>query len=157
MAHNIWSKILVQLSQWKLFRHLHVCKCEKKPCLVTFIINPIGWGCSFPQKTTDRPTDRYLLILSRFHDVCYVLNVIPDTPWLLCDYASDAIGKAVVNYILDYSQKRKCHHFDEIFITGCTESCQNDNFQCRQWRKFRQNDDISVSVFISVPNMTMSE
>ena len=44
------------------------------------------------------------------------------------------------------TQKRKCHHFDEIFITGCTESCQNDNFQCRQWRKFRQNDDISVSV-----------
>ena len=42
--------------------------------------------------------------------------------------------------------KRKCHHFDEIFITGGTESCQNDNFQCRQWRKFRQNDDISVSV-----------
>ena len=42
--------------------------------------------------------------------------------------------------------KRKCHHFDEIFITGCTESCQNDNFQCSQWRKFRQNDDISVSV-----------
>ena len=44
--------------------------------------------------------------------------------------------------------KRKCHHFDEIFITGCTESCQNDNFQCSQWRKFRQNDDISVSVYV---------
>ena len=44
------------------------------------------------------------------------------------------------------SLKRKCHHFDEIFITGCTESCQNDNFQCSQWRKFHQNDDISVSV-----------
>ena len=49
-----------------------------------------------------------------------------------------------------YTQKRKCHHFDEIFITGCTESCQNDNFQCRQWRKFRQNDDISVSVYIMI-------
>ena len=44
--------------------------------------------------------------------------------------------------------KRKCLHFDEIFITGCTESCQNDNFQCSQWWKFRQNDDISVSVCV---------
>ena len=42
--------------------------------------------------------------------------------------------------------KRKCLHFDEIFITGCTGSCQNDNFQCSQWLKFRQNDDIFVSV-----------
>ena len=42
--------------------------------------------------------------------------------------------------------KRKCLHFDEIFITGCTESCQNDNFQCSQWWKFHQNDDIFVSV-----------
>ena len=44
------------------------------------------------------------------------------------------------------SLKRKCLHFDEIFITGCTGSCQNDNFQCSQWLKFRQNDDIFVSV-----------
>ena len=43
--------------------------------------------------------------------------------------------------------KRKCLHFDEIFITGCTGSCQNDNFQCSQWLKFRQNDDIFVSVY----------
>ena len=53
---------------------------------------------------------------------------------------------------LDYTEmrlnslKRKCLHFDEIFITGCTESCQNDNFQCSQWWKFHQNDDIFVSV-----------
>ena len=42
--------------------------------------------------------------------------------------------------------KQKCRHFDEIFITGCTESCQNDNFRCSQWLKFHQNDNISVSV-----------
>ena len=29
-------------------------------------------------------------------------------------------------------------HFDAIFVTGCTESCHNDNFQCSQWRKFHQ-------------------
>ena len=43
--------------------------------------------------------------------------------------------------------KRKCCHFDEIFVIGCTESYQNDNFECSQWWKFRQNDDISLSVF----------
>ena len=42
--------------------------------------------------------------------------------------------------------KRKCSHFDEIFITGCTESCHFDNFRCSQWWRFRQNEDISVSV-----------
>ena len=40
--------------------------------------------------------------------------------------------------------KRKCLHFGEIFITGYTGRCQN--FQCSQWWKFRQNDDIFVSV-----------
>ena len=53
----------------------------------------------------------------------------------------------IILYILNYgicfillkhhALKRKCH-FDKIFITGCTESCQNDNFQCSQWWKFRQ-------------------
>ena len=37
-------------------------------------------------------------------------------------------------------------HFDEIPITGCAGSWQFDNFQCRQWWKFRQNEVISVSV-----------
>ena len=46
------------------------------------------------------------------------------------------------------SLKRKCCHFDEILITDCTESCHFDNFRCSQWLKFRQNDDISVSVFV---------
>ena len=35
--------------------------------------------------------------------------------------------------------KRKCH-FDEIFVTGCNWSCRFDNFRCRQWWKFLQND-----------------
>ena len=35
-------------------------------------------------------------------------------------------------------------HFDEIFITGCTKSCNFDNIQCSKWRKFHENDDISV-------------
>ena len=45
--------------------------------------------------------------------------------------------------------KRKNLHFDEMFIIGCIGSCQNDNFQCNQWWKFRQNDDIFVSVGLS--------
>ena len=52
------------------------------------------------------------------------------------------------------SLKRKCLHFDEMFITGCTGSHQNDNFQCSQWRKFRQNDDIFVSGILYACSMT---
>ena len=43
-----------------------------------------------------------------------------------------------------------CSHFDEIFINGCPGSCQNDNFQCSQWWKFRQNDIISVALYTSI-------
>ena len=46
------------------------------------------------------------------------------------------------------SLKRKCHHFDESFITGCTESCHFDNFRCSQWWRFHQNEDIFVSVMM---------
>ena len=34
------------------------------------------------------------------------------------------------------SLKQKCRRFDEIFITGGTKSCQNDNFRCSQWLNF---------------------
>ena len=46
----------------------------------------------------------------------------------------------------EHALKRKCRHFDEILIIGCTGSCHFDNFQCSQWWKFHQNEDISVSV-----------
>ena len=48
--------------------------------------------------------------------------------------------------IITQTLKWSNHHFDEIFITGCARSCQNDNFWCSQWWKFHQNDHISVSM-----------
>ena len=54
--------------------------------------------------------------------------------------------------MLTHSLKRKCRHFDEILITGCTGSCHFDNFQCSQWWKFHQNEDISVSVLMPEQN-----
>ena len=39
-----------------------------------------------------------------------------------------------------------CDHFGEIFIPCCTGSCPVDSFQYGQWRKFRQNNNISVSM-----------
>ena len=44
---------------------------------------------------------------------------------------------------------QKCCHFYEIFINGCIRSCQNDNLQCSQWLRFRQND-ISVSANVII-------
>ena len=39
----------------------------------------------------------------------------------------------------------KQHHDYGILITGCTGSCQNDNFQHSQWPKFNQSD---ISILI---------
>ena len=40
----------------------------------------------------------------------------------------------------------KCCHFDEIFITNFTSSCQNDNCWFSWWWKFHQNYDTAISV-----------
>ena len=53
-----------------------------------------------------------------------------------------------IDQILWHSLKQKCRHFDEIFITGCTESCQNDNLRCSQWLKFHQHFRFSVNTYI---------
>ena len=45
------------------------------------------------------------------------------------------------------SLKRKCRHFDEILITGCTGSCHFDNFQCSHWLKVHHGDSL-VSVIL---------
>ena len=66
--------------------------------------------------------------------------------WMLQCYKHWSIHCYSVNL---QTLKQKCSHFDEIFVTDCTESCQNDNFRCSQWRKFHQNDDIYVSVNVT--------
>ena len=48
------------------------------------------------------------------------------------------------NSLAGVTLKRKCRHFDEIFVTGCTGRCHFDNVQCCPWLKFRQN----VNVFV---------
>ena len=48
---------------------------------------------------------------------------------------------------MDFTEM-ECFHFDKIFITGCTGSCQNDNFQWSQWSKFHQNDEIVISFVV---------
>ena len=42
--------------------------------------------------------------------------------------------------------KQRCHHFDEIFVTGCPGTSRFDNSHCNsQWWKIRKNSSISVS------------
>ena len=45
-----------------------------------------------------------------------------------------------------HTLKRKYCQFDENAITGCTV-CHNYNFPRSQWWTFRQNDNISISVY----------
>ena len=43
---------------------------------------------------------------------------------------------------------RKCCHIDEIYVTVCTINFRNEKFQCSQWQKFCQHDDIFISVYV---------
>ena len=61
--------------------------------------------------------------------------------WINCDTCDNS--RCIFHRENRFTLKQKCLHFDEIFITDCTERCQNDNVQCSQWWKFRQNDDIA--------------
>ena len=45
--------------------------------------------------------------------------------------------------------KPKCHHIDDLLLTGCIWGCQNDNLRCSQWWKGCQYDDLLVSVSVS--------
>ena len=54
-----------------------------------------------------------------------------------------------VNMSFCLTLKQECHHFDEIFIIGCTGSCHYDNCHCSQWWKFHQNYNIPASVYSS--------
>ena len=55
-----------------------------------------------------------------------------------------------------YTLTQKCH-FDEIFITGCTWSCQNDNFQCKPVMTisskchFHYSGNIEINTWIEPP------
>ena len=79
-----------------------------------------------------------------------ILNSVPFEIWLV-DVIS--VSHLILPFLLHlfwgfHTLKRKCRHFDEILITGCTGSCHFDNFKCSQWWKFHQNEDISVSVYL---------
>ena len=77
----------------------------------------------------------------------------------MANHVSVAWCKRDITYFVQYHNmpvwcqaitlKWKGHHFDEIFITGCTGSCHFDNFQYSQWWKFHQNEDISTEVYLN--------
>ena len=50
----------------------------------------------------------------------------------------------LVNTCWGFSDSRS-EAIEEISTNGHTRTCQIGNFQCSQWWKFHQNDDISVS------------
>ena len=54
----------------------------------------------------------------------------------------------VINLLIRSWLRQRCCHFDEISFASCIESCHFDNFQCSQWRKCHQNNEIVVSVLL---------
>ena len=75
---------------------------------------------------------------------CQVEEKISVEPWIDHRIGEFLFSEERKRQWCDRPSKWK-RHFDEIFVSGYTWSCHNDNFQCSQWRKFHQND-ISVSV-----------
>ena len=70
------------------------------------------------------------------------------------NFTSVDIKSIIINHLRSKANycalKRRCRHFDDIFVKSCTESFQNDNLQCSHWRKCHQNDNISVSLWIFI-------
>ena len=53
------------------------------------------------------------------------------------------------------TSESKCHHVGKYVITGCTGSCQNDNFQCSQCWQFYHHDNSSLSVYKTLVFFTL--
>ena len=81
--------------------------------------------------------------------ICIIMdlyNWFSPTIFILCGYWAVLTIMLHIWFMWTNITETEMSSFDKIFINGCTWSCQNDNFQCSQWWKFHQNDDISVSV-----------
>ena len=138
-----------------------MCNIGRCPLIVNSKVF-VGRACVASPKTEDLVSDKHLNVTNYI----WLSDYIPQgqmitnnylTLSLIYTYDMKVSISHYFNYLTNYAiivahhwptLKRKCLHFDEIFITGCTESCQNDNFQCSQWWKFHQNDDIFVSVYM---------
>ena len=64
--------------------------------------------------------------------------------WLPCVWIENIFTRDISNIsqimgtfnVIWYTETEIRLHFGEILITGCAESCKNDNFQCSQWWNF---------------------
>ena len=86
--------------------------------------------------------DIFMNILSALSPSCKWNNTGMDlTYWDICHglwgfHLHQVWWRTDFSLGLKHSLKRKCH-LNEIFITGCTWSCQNNNPQCSQRLQFR--------------------
>ena len=132
---NILPQSSIYIVRWK--RQLFATKCPLYECKVT--------KTTISTKHEEKFKKYKIQILIILNAIAYCVTIVWN--WE-CRHSFDISNSAakVVPRINISTLKRKCRHFDEIFITGCTGSCHFDNFQCSQWWKFHQNEDISVSV-----------
>ena len=86
-----------------------------------------------------------LLMYSVLRCLYFIGNKIT-TLWIMRNNLLSSFHWEKYALVCHASHSNRHYHFDEIFIIGCTGSCQIDNFQCSQWWKLRQNDEIFVWV-----------
>ena len=76
-------------------------------------------------------TSSYSVLRSFICQICR--SVFRDVGQITSNAMSYNMTVALATYICHHTLKRKCRHFDKIFV---------------RWRKFCQNDDISVSIYV---------
>ena len=90
-----------------LYKILHgACMYNNKPCKATLLTN-VWKLCQFHE--------RWLLQLHHQTEICNDANLV----------VGGTGGCGEVS--MPTSLKQNCRHFDDIFFTGCTESCHFDN------------------------------
>ena len=134
--HSVRSLAFVRGIHWSTVNSPHKGPMVRTLTILLLLVCTSG--------LTNTPDSCYLFFQFTKESQIFFDDVVKrgfETPLRLCDVIGMLAHKAEAMIL-----KRKYLHFDKIVIDGSIGRCQNENFQCSRWWKFRQNDDILVSV-----------
>ena len=81
----------------------------------------------------------FFLLFTCFISIIFAFTEFPDSTFrrVSCNFMH--VSTPFVCAVIEFP-------YSNIFITGCTGNCLIGNFRCNNWRKYCQNDDISISL-----------
>ena len=132
LIKDYWEQIkyFLNVLQWRHNGHNGVDQSRRSKKVSNLRVTGLCKGN--PPVTSGLPSQRPVRWkMLPFDDVVVILLAVSVTiEWYI-----------IINYITETKL-----HFNKNFVTVCAGSWQYNNHQCNQWRKFRKNDAISVSV-----------